>query len=50
MFKFNKYMLRVLKQVHPNIPITCEALEVMNTMISNIMLKLVQKSFKHSLL
>jgi hypothetical protein len=49
MFKFNNVILQVLKQVHPNIPITCGALEVMNTIITNMMLKLVQKSFKHSL-
>ncbi|MCI05778.1 histone H2B.1-like [Trifolium medium] len=49
MFKFNNDILQVLKHVHPNIPITCGALEVMNTIISNMMLKLVQKSYKHSL-
>ncbi|MCI77259.1 hypothetical protein A2U01_0098529, partial [Trifolium medium] len=27
MFKFNRNILRVLKQVHPNISITCGALE-----------------------
>jgi hypothetical protein len=33
MFKFNNVILQVLKQVHPNIPIT---LEVMNTIITNM--------------
>jgi hypothetical protein len=36
MFKFNNVILQVLKQVHPNIPITCGALEVMNTIITNM--------------
>jgi predicted metal-dependent phosphoesterase TrpH len=49
MKKINNEILQVLKQVHPNIPITCGALEVMNTIITNMMLKLVHKSFKHSL-
>jgi hypothetical protein len=49
MFKFNHQIYKVLKQLHPNIPITCGALEVMNNMISKMMLKRVQKSYKHSL-
>jgi anti-anti-sigma regulatory factor len=46
MLNFNNEILQVLKQVHPNIPITCGALEVMNTIITNMMLKLAQKSYK----
>jgi hypothetical protein len=46
MKKINNEILQVLKQVHPNIPITCGALEVMNTIITNMMLKLAQKSYK----
>jgi hypothetical protein len=34
--------------VHPNIAITRGALEVMTTIINNMMLKLVQKSFKRN--
>ncbi|WJX97002.1 hypothetical protein P8452_78129 [Trifolium repens] len=49
MFKFNNYILRVLKQVDPDSCITCAALEVMNGIISNMMLKLIHKSFKNSL-
>jgi hypothetical protein len=49
MFKFNHHIYKVLKQVHPNIPISCGALEVMNTVITKMMLKLVRKSYKHSL-
>ncbi|XP_045810217.1 histone H2B.1-like [Trifolium pratense] len=48
MFKINRNIFRVLKQVHPNISITCEAMKVMNTIINNMMLKLVHKSFKHN--
>ncbi|KAK2412942.1 putative histone H2B.1 [Trifolium repens] len=48
MFKFKNEILRVLKQVHPNIAITCGALEVTTTIINNMMLKLVQKSFKRN--
>jgi histone H2B len=48
MFKFKNEILRVLKQVHPNIAITRGALEVMTTIINNMMLKLVQKSFKRN--
>ncbi|KAK2359133.1 putative histone H2B.1 [Trifolium repens] len=46
MLNFNNEILQVLKQVHPNIPITCGALEVMNIIITNMMLKLAQKSYK----
>ncbi|GAU14727.1 hypothetical protein TSUD_203760 [Trifolium subterraneum] len=47
---WNKNMLlRVLKQVHPNIPITSRALEVMKNIISSIMLKLVQISYARNL-
>jgi histone H2B len=49
MFKFNSYILRVLKQVDPDSCITCAAVEVMNGIISNMMLKLIHKSFKNSL-
>jgi histone H2B len=49
MFKFDHHIYKVLKQVHPNIPISCESIEVMNTIITKMMLKLVRKSYKHSL-
>jgi hypothetical protein len=34
MFKFDHHIYKVLKQVHPNIPISCEAIELMNTIIT----------------
>ncbi|MCI42516.1 histone H2B, partial [Trifolium medium] len=48
---WNKNMLlRVLKQVHPpNIAITSGAMEMMKNIISNMMLKLVQKSYERNL-
>jgi histone H2B len=40
------YIFKVLKQVHPNIPITWGALDVMNTIISKMMRRLVRKSYR----
>ncbi|KAK2412970.1 hypothetical protein P8452_73230 [Trifolium repens] len=36
MFKFNNVILQVLKQVHPNIPITCGALEDINAAVVEV--------------
>jgi hypothetical protein len=46
MLNFNNEILQVLKQVHPNIPITWGALDVMNTIISKMMRRLVRKSYR----
>ncbi|CAJ2649359.1 putative histone H2B-like protein [Trifolium pratense] len=47
--KFNNHIVRVLKQVDPELTITCGAAEVMNGILSNMMLKLIHTSFKNSL-
>ncbi|GAU14753.1 hypothetical protein TSUD_204020 [Trifolium subterraneum] len=49
MSKFNIRIARVLKQVDPDLTITIGAAEVMNGILSNMMLNLVHKSFKNSL-
>jgi glyceraldehyde-3-phosphate dehydrogenase/erythrose-4-phosphate dehydrogenase len=48
MLNFNNEILQVLKQVHPNIPITWGALDVMNTIISKMMRRLARKSYKRN--
>ncbi|PNX55097.1 putative histone H2B-like protein [Trifolium pratense] len=49
MYWHKNMFLRVLKEVHPNIGITTGAMEDMKNIISNMMLKLVQKSYEVNL-
>jgi histone H2B len=48
MLKFNKYIYQVLKKVHPDIAISAEAINMMNTILTYMMLKLAQKASKHN--
>jgi histone H2B len=48
MLEFNKYIYEVLKKVHPDIAISGEALDMMNTFITDMMLKLAHKASKHN--
>jgi histone H2B len=43
-FIFNEYIYKVLKQVHPDIAISAGAMDMMNIMISNVMMKLIHES------
>nr|XP_004499389.1 histone H2B.11-like [Cicer arietinum] len=44
--KFDKYIYEVLKQVHPDIAISGEALDMMNNIINRMMLKISEGSVK----
>jgi hypothetical protein len=44
--KFHKYIFQVLNKIHPDIAISCEAMNMMNTLITDMMLKLAQKASK----
>lgn len=46
MLKFNKYIYQVLNKIHPDIAISGEAVDLMNTLITDMMLKLAQKASK----
>lgn len=43
-FMFNEHICKVLKQVHPDIAISTGAIDMMNIMISNVMMKLIHES------
>lgn len=47
MIKFKKYIYRVLKQVHPDIAISSKAVKIINTIITNIMVKIIHQSSKY---
>jgi len=46
--KLNKYIYQVLKKVHPDVAISAEAINTMNTILTNMMLKLAQKASKYN--
>ncbi|RHN64993.1 putative transcription factor Hap3/NF-YB family [Medicago truncatula] len=48
MLKLNKFIYEVLKKVHPDIAISAGAVELMNTILTDMMLKLAQKASKHN--
>ncbi|KEH29264.1 putative transcription factor Hap3/NF-YB family [Medicago truncatula] len=43
-FMFNEYIYKVLEQEHPDIAIFVGAMDMMNIMISNVMMKLIHES------
>lgn len=43
-FMFNEYIYKVLEQEHPDIAIFAGAMDMMNIMISNVMMKLIHES------
>ncbi|KAK2391815.1 putative histone H2B.3 [Trifolium repens] len=48
MFDFNAYIYKVLKKVHPDIAISAKAMDMMNTILRNMMLELAQKASKYN--
>jgi histone H3/H4 len=48
MFNFNVYIYKVLNKVHPDIAISGEAMDMMNTILRNMMLKLAQQASKYN--
>jgi hypothetical protein len=48
MFNFNVYIYKVLNKVHPDIARSGEAMDIMNTILRNVMLKLAQQASKYN--
>ncbi|GAU31325.1 hypothetical protein TSUD_315350 [Trifolium subterraneum] len=46
MLNFNVYIYKVLNRVHPDLAISAKAMDMMNTMLTNMMLKLAQEASK----
>jgi histone H2B len=48
MLNFNVYIYKVLNKVHPDIAISAKAMDMMNTILRNMMLELAQKASKYN--
>ncbi|PNX96132.1 histone H3-like protein [Trifolium pratense] len=46
MLNFNVYIYKVLNRMHPDLAISAEAMDMMNTILTNMMLKLAQEASK----